>query len=117
MAKEHDTVLAAQASFDGKLEGLNVTLEGSFRGEIKASGTVRIVEGSEVSANVHAGTVEIGGRFQGDIQAEVLRLLGPARASGTFRANKLSVEEGGQLDGDFEIGDQAKEPVATDAAV
>ncbi len=113
MANEQDTVLAAHASFNGKLEGSNVTLQGRFRGDVKASGRVTIVEGSEVSANVQALTVEIGGRFDGDVQAEALHLLGPARASGKFRAKKLSVEEGGQLDGEFEIGDGAPETRAS----
>lgn len=105
MAHEQETVLAAQASFDGKLEGMNITLQGRFRGDLKASGTVRILEGSDVNAKVEATNVEIGGKFEGDIHAESLRLLRPARATGTFRAKKLTVQEGGQLDGDFEIGE------------
>lgn len=115
MANEQETVLAAHASFDGKLEGSNITLEGRFRGDLKASGTVRIVEGSEVHANVAAGTVEIGGRFEGDVQAEELRLLGAGHASGTFRAKTLSVEEGGQIDGDFQVGEDAAPPLAQNA--
>lgn len=105
MAQAQETILAAKASFDGKLEGVNITLQGRFRGDLKASGVVRILEGSDVNAKVEANTVEIGGKFEGDINTEFLRLLGPARATGTFRAKKLSVEEGGQLDGEFEIGD------------
>ena len=46
MANEQETVLAAKASFDGKLEGANITLQGRFRGDLKASGLVRILEGS-----------------------------------------------------------------------
>lgn len=105
MANDQDTVLAAKSSLDGRLEGTNITLQGRFRGDLKATGVVRMVEGSDVDAKVEASQVEIGGRFHGDVKAEVLRLLGPGRATGSFRAKKLSVEEGGQLDGDFEIGD------------
>ena len=105
MANEQETVLAAKASFDGKLEGTNITLQGRFRGDLKASGLVRILEGSDVNAKIEATTVEIGGKFEGDVHAESLWLLGPGRAIGTFRVKKLSVEEGGQLDGEFEIGD------------
>lgn len=105
MANDQDTVLAAKSNLDGRLEGNNITLLGRFRGDLKASGVVRMAEGSDVDAKVEASQVEIGGRFRGDVKAEILRLLGPGRASGSFRARKLSVEEGGQLDGDFEIGD------------
>ncbi len=115
MANEQETVLAAKASFDGKLEGTNITLQGRFRGEVKASGLVRILEGSDVNAKVEATTVEIGGKFEGEVHAESLRLLGPARATGTFRAKKLSVEEGGQLDGEFEIGDGPPERMVRNA--
>ena len=115
MANEQETVLAAKASFDGKLEGANITLQGRFRGDLKASGLVRILEGSDVNAKVEATTVEIGGKFEGDVHAESLRLLGPARASGTFRAKKLSVEEGSQLDGELEIGDGPPERMAQNA--
>ena len=115
MANEQETVLAAKASFDGKLEGANITLHGRFRGDLKASGLVRILEGSDVNAKVEATTVEIGGKFEGNVHAELVRLLGPARATGTFRAKKLSVEEGGQLDGDFEIGDGPPERMVKNA--
>jgi cytoskeletal protein CcmA (bactofilin family) len=105
VANDQETILAAQASLDGKLEGSNITLEGRFHGDVKASGRVRILQGSDVNAKVEAQQVEIGGKFHGDVNADILRLLGQARASGTFKAKKLSVEEGGQLDGDFEIGE------------
>jgi cytoskeletal protein CcmA (bactofilin family) len=105
VVNNQETVLAPRASLDGRLEGVNITLQGRFRGDLKATGVVRIAEGSDVDAKVEANQVEIGGKFHGDVRAEILRLLGPARASGTFRARKLSVEEGGQLDGEFEIGE------------
>jgi cytoskeletal protein CcmA (bactofilin family) len=105
VANDQNTVLAAKASLDGRLEGVNITLEGRFRGDLKATGVVRMMEGSDVDAKVEASQVEIGGKFKGDVKAEILRLRGPGRASGSFRARKLSVEEGGQLDGDFEIGE------------
>jgi cytoskeletal protein CcmA (bactofilin family) len=115
VADDQETVLAAKASLDGRLEGVNITLAGRFRGDLKATGLVRIIEGSDVDAKVEANQVEIGGKFHGDVKAEILRLLGPARASGTFRAKKLSVEEGGQLEGDFEIGDAASGSKSTAA--
>lgn len=115
MANEQETVLAAKASFNGKLEGANITLRGRFRGDLKASGLVRILEGSEVNAKVEATTVEIGGKFDGDVHTESLRILGPARATGTFRAKKLSVEEGGRLDGEFEVGDGPPERMVRNA--
>lgn len=108
MANEQETVLAAKASLDGKLEGIDITLHGNFRGDVTASGRVRIVAGSDVDAKVQAQQVEIAGKFHGEVQTDILRLLAEARASGTFRAAKLSVEEGGQLDGELEIGESRR---------
>lgn len=105
-----ETVVAAQASFDGKLEGSDITLHGRFKGELKASGIVRILEGSVVDARLDAHRVDIGGRFQGEVSAKTLRILANARASGTFRADKLGVEEGGQLEGEFEVGSSSPAP-------
>ena len=116
MANEQETVLAAKASLDGKLEGADITLHGNFRGDVKASGRVRIVAGSNVDAKVKAQQVEIAGKFNGDVQTEILRLLAEARASGTFRASKLSVEEGGQLDGELEIGEGGRKAAAAGSA-
>ena len=109
MANDQQTILSLKANFDGKLEGQDVTLQGRFRGEVKATGCVRISEGSDVDAKVEASEVVIGGRFRGEIKAGTLRLLEPARASGTFRAQKLAVEEGDEIEGDFEIGEPPAE--------
>jgi cytoskeletal protein CcmA (bactofilin family) len=107
LANDQETILGSKASLDGRLEGVNITLQGRFRGELKASGLVRILEGSDVDAKVEAVEVQIGGKFHGEINTQTLHLLRPARASGKFRAKKLSVEEGGQIDGDFEIGESS----------
>jgi cytoskeletal protein CcmA (bactofilin family) len=97
------TVLDRNASFEGKLEGSNITLRGRFKGDLKATGLLRIEDGSNIEAAVHASRVEIDGRFQGEIQADSLQLMEQARASGTFRAKTLIVREGATLDGNVEI--------------
>ncbi|HEX9725156.1 MAG TPA: polymer-forming cytoskeletal protein [Vicinamibacteria bacterium] len=105
MADDRETFLDQKAVCEGKLEGSNLTLRGRFKGELRASGVLRIVAGSDIEASVTAGRVEIDGRFRGDIEADSLQLLKQGRASGTFRAKTLKVEEGALLDGDFEIGE------------
>jgi cytoskeletal protein CcmA (bactofilin family) len=70
---------------------------------------LRIVDGSDIEAKIKANRVEIDGRFQGEVQADSLQLLQRGRASGTFRAKTLTVEEGAKLDGDLEIGEPAND--------
>lgn len=107
MDDDKETVLDRNASFEGKLEGSNITLRGQFKGNLRASGVLRIVDGSNIEANIKANRVEIDGRFQGEVQADSLRLLEQGRASGTFRAKTLTVKEGATLDGEVEIGESS----------
>jgi cytoskeletal protein CcmA (bactofilin family) len=105
-----ETVLAVQSNFEGNLSGKDVTIRGQFKGELKATGSVRILEGASVNGEINAERVEIGGQFQGNVSSKTLRLIGNARATGTFRAELLSVDEGAQLDGEFEVGSSAVTP-------
>jgi cytoskeletal protein CcmA (bactofilin family) len=68
------TVLDRNARFEGKLEGSNITLRGRFKGNLRASGVLRIVDGSDIEAKIKANRVEIDGRFQGEVQADSLQL-------------------------------------------
>ncbi|MCI0409509.1 MAG: polymer-forming cytoskeletal protein [Acidobacteria bacterium] len=114
--EEKGTVLDPTASFEGKLVGSDITLRGRFKGSLQASGTLRIAEGSEIEATVTATRVEIGGTFQGQVQAGSLHVLEKGRASGTFRAKTLAVREGAQLDGELEIGEAARARAPAGAA-
>jgi cytoskeletal protein CcmA (bactofilin family) len=104
MSDDKETFLDQNAVCDGKLEGSHITLRGRFKGELRVSGVLRVLGGSNVDATVTAGRVEIDGRFQGDIRADSLKVFEHGRATGTFRAKTLSVKEGAKLDGKFEIG-------------
>lgn len=107
MQEDKGTILDSTATFEGKLVGSDITLRGRFKGHLQASGVLRIVEGSNIEADIKAARVEIGGNFQGEVRTESLQLLEQGRASGTFRASKLSVMEGAKLNGDLEVGDSA----------
>jgi cytoskeletal protein CcmA (bactofilin family) len=101
------TILDSTATFEGKMVGSTITVQGRFKGDLEASGVLRIVEGSDIEATIKAARVEISGTFHGEVQTESLQLLEKGRASGTFRAKKLSVREGAKLNGELEVGDTA----------
>lgn len=109
MSEDTSTVLDSNASFEGKLVGTNVTVRGRFKGDLHASGILKIVEGSELDAKIKANRVEIGGKFNGEVDADTVHILEKGRASGTFRAKKLSMREGAQLNGELEIGELIRE--------
>lgn len=104
MQDDKGTILDSTATFEGKMVGSNITVQGRFKGDLEASGVLRIVEGSDIEATIKAARVEISGSFRGEVQTESLQLLEQGRASGTFRAKKLSVREGAKLDGELEVG-------------
>ena len=104
MVDDQETFLDRNAVCEGSLEGSNITLRGRFKGKLRVSGVLRIVEGSDIDATVSAGRVEIDGHFQGDLRADSLQLFEHGRAEGTFRAKTLTVKEGAKLDGELEIG-------------
>jgi cytoskeletal protein CcmA (bactofilin family) len=88
--------------------GSNITVQGRFKGNLEASGVLRIVEGSDIDATIKAARVEISGNFRGEVETDSLQLLERGRASGTFRAKKLSVMEGARINGDLEVGEPSR---------
>lgn len=109
MHNDKGTILDSTAVFEGKLVGSNITIEGRFKGDLKASGVLHIVEGSDIEATIKATRVVISGNFRGDIHTDSLQILEQGRASGNFRASKLNVKEGAKLNGELEIGELARE--------
>jgi cytoskeletal protein CcmA (bactofilin family) len=103
--EDKGTILDSTATFEGKMVGSDITVRGRFKGDLEASGVLRIVEGSDIEAIIKASRVEISGSFRGEVQTDSLQLLEQGRASGTFRAKKLSVREGAKLNGELEVGD------------
>jgi cytoskeletal protein CcmA (bactofilin family) len=99
------TFLDSSAVVEGKLAGNDITIKGRFKGDLQVSGVLQIVEGSEIEATVKAKKVVISGSFKGDVQTDLLQLLEKGRASGVFRATKLSVKEGAKLNGELEVGE------------
>jgi cytoskeletal protein CcmA (bactofilin family) len=92
---------------DVEVEGtLNSTgkliIVGSLKGTLLGD-TVVTVEGSSVEARTQVRELIVGGDFEGDIVAsERLKILNTGSFSGTAVCNRLSVEDGGRLNGRIE---------------
>jgi cytoskeletal protein CcmA (bactofilin family) len=94
-----DTTIGAQATITGRMGGEDLQVLGAFDGEISVRGTLRIGPQGRVKGIVKAATVEVRGTFDGEIGATTLVFGDTARARGTFRADKLSIQEGAVVDG------------------
>ena len=110
MNGDKESIIDAQADFEGTLKGKDARILGRFRGQIELSGRLLLGEGSKVDAKVRADSAEIGGSFNGDVVARSLTLLEKSKVEGTLTAQKLAVREGAQLNGSVNTAAEVKAP-------
>jgi cytoskeletal protein CcmA (bactofilin family) len=108
MNGDKESVIDAQADFEGTLKGKDARILGRFRGQIELSGRLLLGEGSKVDAKVKADSAEIGGNFNGDLSVRSLTLLEKSKVEGTLAAQKLAVREGAQLNGSVNTSAEGK---------
>jgi len=105
---------------NSKLESL-IGLNSGFRGDVDVKGTLRVdgtLEGNItaeyviigeqafVKGNVTANEITIGGKVEGNLTAkELLEITAKAYACGDIVAGKLSMAEGGTLNGRIIMGE------------
>src|SRR5262245_6512164 len=92
-------------SFDGKITfSGTIRLDGAFKGEASADGTLVIGETAEVDAHLSVRTAVIHGQVRGDIVARDLIEVGPtARVQGALKTQRLRVAEGAKIDAKIEM--------------
>ena len=100
-----ENALGPDAEFTGTLEVEdNVRLEGNFQGELLTRGTIYIVAGAHVNANVQAGFAVIAGVYKGELRCEQrVSLLSSCRAQGKLVTDGLTMEAGALFDGKVEM--------------
>lgn len=96
-----ETVVAAGSTLAGLLETEQVTIDGTFDGEIRATGLIRITERARVNGKLAARHAEIAGAFIGEIECQHLVFAASAQAEGRFAAERLRIDEGAQVQGAF----------------
>ena len=83
----------------------NVQIDGRLEGTVHTKGTLVIGDRAVVKAKIEAGTVICKGKIQGEVVAkESIKLLSPGLIDGTMSAPRLSVENGGVLNGRVSMG-------------
>jgi cytoskeletal protein CcmA (bactofilin family) len=112
MEPEKNTLIDADADFEGKLQGKEARILGRFKGQIHLKGRLHVGEGARVEAQVVADSAELAGEFSGEIKVQRLLLLEKAKIRGTIDAQTLSVREGAEVNGSVNAGDTPKKSVA-----
>jgi cytoskeletal protein CcmA (bactofilin family) len=99
------TVFDKDTHFEGTLEfSKPLQINGIFEGEIISDGILLVGETAHIKANIRAGTVIVGGKVTGNIEAlDKLEMLESGRVYGNIRTVKLQIADGVVFDGICEM--------------
>ncbi|MDF1567590.1 MAG: polymer-forming cytoskeletal protein [Spirochaetaceae bacterium] len=99
------TVLGGETKFSGILKFQDsLKIDGRFEGAIESPGFLIIENGAEVVADIHVGSLIVGGVIKGDVIAtERLELLPGGSISGNIRCPSLVMAEGTGIQGRCEM--------------
>ena len=93
------------------LEAVNLTgsesvrIDGFFKGIIDIDGSLILADTGSIVGNISAKQVLIAGRVEGNITSDsVVHFASTARVTGEIAATSLIVDEGGVLNGRYQIG-------------
>lgn len=98
------TLIDADTSIDGKIQGKDATIAGRFKGEVNINGSLVLSPSANVDATIQADLVEVGGTISGKITARKVVVLETGKVTGTLDAGQLVVREGAVLNGPVAAG-------------
>jgi cytoskeletal protein CcmA (bactofilin family) len=100
------TYFGPNVTVDGTVTGSEpVLIEGTVRGKIELTGDLRIGTHARVEATVHAKSVTVEGKLNGDVSADDrVELVTTAVVDGNLKAPKIVVAEGATFRGSVDMG-------------
>jgi cytoskeletal protein CcmA (bactofilin family) len=94
----------------------NLFIEGSAEGTIECEGTLTVVEGARVKAQIMASTVSIAGYLEGEVVCQdVFQIMPSGEVQATVSARRLVVNEGGIFNGVFHMIESGSDPAVAAA--
>jgi cytoskeletal protein CcmA (bactofilin family) len=95
-----DVLVIGDITGEGALE-----VAGRVQGNIKVTGSVRIIAGGSIVGDIHADSVEIGGNVRGNLTARAaIEIMGTAEVEGNLVAPRVGIETGAQVVGTIATG-------------
>lgn len=109
IGKDEVTIIGVGVILEGKLSSNgNIRVDGSINGDINANGNVTVGEAGEISGEIRADVISIGGRVIGSINAKEKAVLeSKAVLQGDIVTKILVVEAGAIFDGNTKMSDKA----------
>ncbi len=106
-----DVEIKGNLKFTGEL-----TFEGKLDGEIHSEGTLNLGDSAVVNGNIHAQSVIVRGKINGNITAkEKIDIKAKTELFGDIRASRLAIEEGVTFVGKTEVNPNKVTPTAPPA--
>ncbi len=108
IGKDEVTIIGAGVILEGKLSSNgNIRVDGAINGDITANGNVTVGETGEISGEIRAEVISIGGRVIGSINAKEKAVLeSKAVLQGDILSKILVVEAGAIFDGNSRMSDK-----------
>jgi cytoskeletal protein CcmA (bactofilin family) len=103
--KKIKTILGKGTYFSGDLTFKDsLKVNGSFAGNIAASGLLVVGEGAIIKANVKANSIAVFGTIDGDVVAtEKVEMFPTGRVYGNIKAKKIKISDGVIFNGQCEM--------------
>ncbi|OHD09833.1 MAG: hypothetical protein A2086_00345 [Spirochaetes bacterium GWD1_27_9] len=103
--KKIKTILGKNTNFNGDLSFRDsLKINGTYIGNINATGLLVIGENATVQANIKAKSIVIYGTVKGDINAEErVEMLPICKVQGNVKAKKIKISDGVVFNGRCEI--------------
>jgi cytoskeletal protein CcmA (bactofilin family) len=107
MSEVQQSFLGPGTSFEGKISFAGtVCVEGHFRGEIRADGTLLVAEAGTVDAAVHGRSLVVRGSVSGQVTAkESIEVAASGRLEGSVTTPRIRVEEGAVIQARLAMGE------------
>lgn len=105
-----ESLIAGDLTIEGKIEGSgHVRLAGRFKGDVQVDGNLTIEPGAQLTGQVAARTVIVGGELHGNISgAARVEVLESGMVVGDVKAGVLTVAPGSRIRGQVECGWEGK---------
>lgn len=95
---------------DIKCDG-TVRIEGKVKGSIRATKSVVVGKGGSVTGDIETQDVVVAGSVAGTvIGASRVELQETCHVQGDIRSRRIKLDEGGQVDGRFQMGEASAQP-------
>lgn len=107
-----ESIIASDLIIEGKIEGSgHVRIAGKFKGDVHVQGNLTIEQGAQLTGEVRADAVIVGGELSGNIEAASRVELTPSGVlNGDLKAGSLIVAAGSKMRGRVEFGWGDKAP-------